>query len=339
MLRGKRLTTAAVSVAIALGVGHVTQYGFGIGSSASDAFQQPVPRPFRVADAGAGFFFNPLLPTEEAGSEIPTAPDVVAGPVSLPAGSLEPLSVPEDLSDLSGSGTRLRAEALGTICKVTAHAAAAAGAVIRVDLDACERDVPVSLAHAGLVFTEVTGPDGRLMADIPAFEADAEIRVSVAGQTAITLSVPVPDAVWYDRVALLWDGSVPLSIHALEPGARPGGTGHVWAEHPHSPARAEAAEGGYLMTLGDPSVGEPALAEVYSFPSRRISGDGTVALSVSASVTEASCGRDVPVRILQVESGATARDTMFSVAFPGCDAVGQYLVLKNLLEDLKVAQN
>ena len=331
-----RVTTAAATLAIAFGAGHVMQFGFATGFALGVDPAQPAPRPSRTrpdnAGSGSSWHHSPLLPSPVSEmateGEVPPEPQAAVEPAGFPASALAPLQVPDDASVLSLSATGVRAEALGTICQVLATAEAAPGAVIEVELDACERDVPVSVSHAGLSFTEATGSDGRMTTKIPAFGADGEVEMSVAGQPPITVSVAVPDAELYDRVALVWNGRAALSIRALEHGAAPGRAGHVSTEHPQSPARAEAAEGGYLMVLGDPTLADPALAEVYSFPSGRVSGAGTVELSVSAAVTEASCGRDVPVRILQSHAGARPRDTMFSVAFPGCEAVGQHLVLK-----------
>lgn len=339
-----RMLTAVVTIAIAIGAGHIMQYSL----SEARSYDQPAPRPASLRarslrpETQDMMLYSPLLPppASAAGPEgIPYAPEAMVEPIAFPRGALAPVAVPADLSGLAAAGLLARAETLGTICQVEAHAEAAPGALIRVDLDACERDIPVSVSHAGLAFSARTGAEGRFSAEIPAFTPLAEVRVSVAGQRPIVLSVDVPDAVWYDRVALAWDGSAPLSIHALELGAGVGSAGHVSTAHPSGPERAEAAEGGFLLRLGEPTLSEAALAEVYSFPSGRIARQGTVRLSVSAEVTETTCGRNLPVRILQSSAGGAPRESTVSVAFPGCDAVGNILVLKNLLEDLKIARN
>ena len=340
-----RMTTAAVTLAIAIGAGHLMQ--FGLGTSEHVDSQQPAPRPASlrprapVAEASTMLFYNPLLHSGEAPEEsqrVPDAPDAALHPLSFPAPSAPPIAVPAETSSLPANGVLARKDGLGTICKVEAEATAGAGAVIHVTLDACERDVPVLVQHAGLTFSGSTDAQGKLIADIPAFEPEARVSLSVAGRDPILLDVDVPAAVWYDRVALSWNGSAPLTIHALEMGADPGSAGHVSTLRPRSPERADAAEGGYIVRLGNPAIGDGAVVEVYSFPSGRMDGRPTVRLSVSAEVTNATCDRRVPVRILQSLAGSIGNAETVAIAFPGCEAVGDILVLKNLLEDLKIAQ-
>ncbi len=339
-----RMLTAVVTIGVAIGAGHIMQTRL----AESPRYDTPAPRPSGLRprplspEAQNMMMYSPLLPGPARASgpeDVPADPQAATEPLSFPESRLTPVSVPADESGLEAASHLARAETFGNACEVQAHAEAAPGAVIHVHLDACDRDMPVSISHAGLSFSARTGEDGRLTAQIPAFTPEAEIAVSVAGQRPVTLEVAVPDAVWYDRVALAWDGSAPLSIHALELGADVGSDGHVSTAHPSAPERAEAAEGGFLLRLGEPSLSGTALAEVYSFPSGRVGRSGTVRLSVSAEVTETTCGRDLPVRILQSSAGSAPRETTVSVAFPGCEAVGNILVLKNLLEDLKIAQN
>ena len=81
------------------------------------------------------------------------------------------------------------------------------------------------------------------------------------------------------------------------------------------------------------------LAEIYTFPRDTLNGDGTERLSIEAEVTEANCGQDTLARTLEsdVEGAVAVIELTFTV--PGCDAVGDYLVLQNLLQDLRVATN
>ena len=60
---------------------------------------------------------------------------------------------------------------------------------------------------------------------------------------------------------------------------------------------------------------------------------------IEAEVTEANCGQDTLARTLEsdVEGAVAVIELTFTV--PGCDAVGDYLVLQNLLQDLRVATN
>jgi hypothetical protein len=61
-------------------------------------------------------------------------------------------------------------------------------------------------------------------------------------------------------------------------------------------------------------------------------------VSVEAEITEANCGRDVAAQTFHVHAGEIqTRD--LSMTIPACDAVGDFLVLNNLIEDLKIAAN
>ena len=95
----------------------------------------------------------------------------------------------------------------------------------------------------------------------------------------------------------------------------------------------------YLLRLGDSSLEDGHLAEVYTFPPGTALKEGDIALSLETEVTDANCGRDIEAQSLQ-KSGLermTARELVLSM--PACSAVGEYLVLKNMFDDLKIARN
>jgi hypothetical protein len=56
-------------------------------------------------------------------------------------------------------------------------------------------------------------------------------------------------------------------------------------------------------------------------------------------VTEANCGQDTLARTLELEEDGRVSVIELTFTLPGCDAVGDYLVLQNLLHDLRVASN
>ena len=82
------------------------------------------------------------------------------------------------------------------------------------------------------------------------------------------------------------------------------------------------------------------MAEVYTFPTSRASDAGTVALTVESEVTDANCGRDIAAQSIAPRGAGKpprTRDLVLSV--PDCGAKGDFLVLNNLLDDLKIAAN
>jgi hypothetical protein len=75
------------------------------------------------------------------------------------------------------------------------------------------------------------------------------------------------------------------------------------------------------------------LAEVYTFPK---SAEVPVQVVIEATVTEATCNRDLLGETLASVAGKVSV-TDLTVAMPGCDAVGDYLVLNNLLPEMNIA--
>ncbi len=79
------------------------------------------------------------------------------------------------------------------------------------------------------------------------------------------------------------------------------------------------------------------VADVYTFPVGRMEPAGPVVMTVEVEVTEANCDTDIAGQLLQRGGAGEISSMDISFAVPGCDAVGDILVLKNLLQDLKVA--
>jgi hypothetical protein len=92
-------------------------------------------------------------------------------------------------------------------------------------------------------------------------------------------------------------------------------------------------QGGYLTVLGDRTAPLPMLAEVYTFP---IDLAEPVDLTIEASVTDATCDRELLGEVLLSEGGEVTK-TDLTMATPTCDAIGDVLVLNNPLPDLKLA--
>ena len=74
---------------------------------------------------------------------------------------------------------------------------------------------------------------------------------------------------------------------------------------------------------------------LYTFPA---DPNAKAVVVVEAPVTEASCGREILAETL-VGSGSRVTINDLAAAMPGCDAIGDYLVLKNLVPDLNIASN
>ena len=210
--------------------------------------------------------------------------------------------------------------------------------VLRVEAP-CDAGARVVVQHAGLAVTERIGATGVLEVTLPAFAAAAEVEVAFNDGPALSARATVPDMALYDRVAVQWQAPDAFQLHAFEFGAGFDDPGHVSAATPRDPGHALRATGGFLMLLGDSRVSWPLLAEVYTFPSGGVPREGTVAIEIEAMVTAEVCGREMLGETLEIHGGGAVRVRELTLAMPGCEAEGQYIVLKNALEALTIAAN
>lgn len=79
------------------------------------------------------------------------------------------------------------------------------------------------------------------------------------------------------------------------------------------------------------------MAEVYTFPTRMTDVAGTVALTVEAEILASNCDSSVEAQTLEIRNGGTLTSKELTIDVPGCDTVGDFLLLKNIVEDLTIA--
>lgn len=230
--------------------------------------------------------------------------------------------------------------AVELLCDVTAAARPIAAAMVNLTLSApCLVDERVTVHHSGLLFNQTTDATGAFDITVPAMEQEATFVVAFTNGEGAVAQTTVEELADYDRVALQWKGDTGFELHAREFGADYGEDGHVWSGATRDMSFAVTGQGGYISLLGDASVPDGLLAEVYTFPRDAAQGIGSVDLSVETEVASNNCGLEIEAQTLQTHSGndITSRDLTLSV--PDCEASGNFLVLNNLFEDLKVASN
>lgn len=234
------------------------------------------------------------------------------------------------------------------VCGMSAQADAMPGALVALQVSApCRGNERVTVHHQGMMFTATLDVAGQLDLAVPALASTAVFIVepsSVAaavddaggltpvappegGAVAIAL---VPDMARVDRIVLQWSGNSAFEVHAREFGAQYGEAGHIW----HG---ADATSGaGQVIRLGDSTQLAPRLVEVYSFQRDLSDVSGNIEISVEAEVTEINCGREISAQSLRLSAGRMqTRDLV--LAMPDCSALGDFLVLNNLVENLKIA--
>ena len=225
-------------------------------------------------------------------------------------------------------------------CEITANARPIAAAMVNLRVSAdCLPNERVTVHHSGLLFNELTDANGALDIIVPAMAAEATFVVAFNNGEGAVAQAVVDELGEYDRVALQWKGDTGFELHAREFGADYGDEGHVWSGAARDLSFAVTGQGGYISTLGNERVADGLMAEVYTFPANPLQNPSNVDLSVETEVAKNNCGLEIEAQTLQTKSGndITSRDLTLSV--PDCDAAGNFLVLNNLLEDLKVASN
>ena len=223
-------------------------------------------------------------------------------------------------------------------CDFTATARPVAAAMVKVGLDApCLPDERVTVHHNGMIFTETTSDTGTLDLTLPALAGDAVFIFAFANGDGAVASTRVEDISDFRRVVVQWKGETGFEIHAREFGAEYGAPGHVWTGAPGGMADAVTGRSGMITRHGDAAAPEALVAEVYTFPVAASGRVGEVALSVETEVGAANCGLEIEAQALQMSADGDLVTRNLTMAVPDCDAQGSFLVLNNLLEDLKIA--
>lgn len=308
------LAFGAAVLGLALGAGHLVQKEAG-----SDALA-------RAASAPAPWD-SPVVPKNIV--TLSAGPVASGQPATLPAGQAVQATVAPPVAPATAApATALLAP--DADCKPLLSVSALPGALLDLSLRApCAAGERVVLRHDGLALTARIADDGTLSTLLPALDRTGTVMVLMPDGARIAAAAPV-DMEGIERFALQWQGHDALQLNAYEDGARHGEAGHVWSGNPGLP---DPRRGGHMLILGDAKADLPLRAAVYSFPTdptRRI------ALSVEAEVTTQTCATEILGETLHSRDGlVTVSDILF--VMPGCDAVGDFLVLNNLLTGTTLA--
>ena len=307
----QRIIRVAAIVAVAGATGFVMQ--------SQDKAQQriaavvePPAGPAIVPQAAAA-----LPPTLVAAPPVTAATAAIAVAVAAPAPAPEPVAPPPATAKPA--------------CSDDMALIAQPGAMLDLGLLAtCRPDQRVLIRHGGLVITGRTSSAGTLIASVPALASPAEVTLAFADGTEVSQTVTVPDLADFDRFGVQWMEGDAFQLHAFTPATG----GEVFGDTTPRPGPA----GGFLTRLGDPTAPRPLLAEVYTYPAKLRALSGDVALNIESAITATTCGREVLDETLQLSAGRlTLRD--LTIEMPGCDAIGEYVVLPNPVAPEKLASN
>ncbi len=222
-------------------------------------------------------------------------------------------------------------------CAIDVQGSVKAGALMELSITApCNSGESVAFEHAGLKFSEQLGPDGSLIVEVPAMTASARVALHFADGADKDVELNVPDFEAFDRIAVIWQGATGLQLHALEGGAGYDEAGHIWADTPGTPDAAIKETGGFISVLGSTASG--FAADVYTYPAGLMRQGIEPEVSIEAQVMEHTCGGEIEGWILRTNPGRAPNVEPLKIMVPGCEAVGEFLVLRNLPVELKLAR-
>ena len=361
MSRARQIIMAGGTFSVALGIGFVMQNGDALAGRFAEEPRAPVVQNLPLV---AGMPQVPMghLPASAIQLEsvaVAMVADPVAAPDSLvrmaavlPTDTVAPSFAADQVElaavETSASLTDAMPEGLPAPpadpiitqinCDASLTAVAGVAAMVELTLSApCSPDAAVVVHHQGMMFTIITDSTGAAFVTVPALAETSVFVAELSDGKGAAASVIVPDLTDFDRAVLQWRGPEGMELHALEFGASYADAGHVWSGAARDASAAVLAQGGFLTRLGDDKAENALIAEVYTFPSGTVARDGTVDLSVEAEVTEANCGKDIAAQSIQMTAAPGLAVVDLTMTMPDCTAVGEYLVLNDMLADLTLA--
>jgi hypothetical protein len=331
----RRILTAGTTFFLAAATGYAMQNGGTIGAR---LFAEDAAKAVTVVDVPAPTLAAEMMQINEAtvmslsadttlpagGAEHPVLPQLPGMTVQALVGGADlaarMIKVEHGFVRAKSDADRIYS-AFGVACAATVlNLTAAKPAMLMLDLAApCHPDERLTVSHAGIGVTMKTDAEGHLAAAIPAMTADGAVSVHFVTGERNDAVQSVPDIATVQRIAVLSEGQAGFALSVYENGAAYRAAGHVRAAVPRD---AKTAEGGFMMVLGDPALDQAMLAQIYSAPStltnRRI--------DVETEVTSDTCGKVQTAEAVWTSDGKAMADTL-SLTMPGCDAVGDLIVM------------
>lgn len=332
MRHSKEIVTAVGTLAIAVGIGFFMQSS----EAAKERYGKQArptmiesPEVFQNGALGADILLQVQEIELTSATEIPASVPVPASDTDVYRASA-PADLPRQPEDVPGA----------EICGISAQAVAVEAAMVSLSLDApCSPNERLTVHHNGMMFTQTTDAAGSLELTVPALAEQAVFIMAFSDGDGAVAQTTVTDISQYDRVAIQWRGEAGFELHAREFGAEYGQPGHQWSGGAQNRDGLVRGENGLVTRLGDSLTAEPLMAEVYTFPRGKSARFGNVDISVEAEVTGSNCGREIEAESLEIFGGRQMRTRNLTLSVPDCSAVGSFLVLNNLVSDLKVAGN
>ncbi len=314
----RKLTLLVATGALALGAGHVVQKR----AAERMAAAQPDLTVSSITPVAAGPD-RVEIPATAPKVELPPLPvSVVDAP---PAPETPVLAAADPAPEMQPPVAAAAPEVQD--CPVQLSLIPQAGGMIGLSLLApCHSEERIVLRHAGVAVTGKTSASGAYFGALPALTQTAEVEVLFSSSDRAKAELAIPEAAQLRRFVVQWQDADAFQLHAFESGAGYNQPGHYSAAFAGTPG-----QGAFMTLLGDSTTDLPLLAEVFTYAPGQ---DAEIVLE--AAVTETTCGREIIGETVMAEAGVVDLADL-SLAMPGCEAIGDILVLKNLVQDMKLA--
>ncbi len=185
--------------------------------------------------------------------------------------------------------------------------------LVSLDLP-CRRSEQIKISHAGLAFDLRTDDTGSAVFEMPILDYSGVIESRLRDGSAISRSIPGDDAGGINRVAVEWfDGEM---------------------------ARVSFSDGSAkdrnIIRLGD---GTGHVIDVVTKPQSARRFTAVDRLVIASQITEGNCLENRYGKVRRVLHNQPAVEYDLSIAAPGCSRIGTSMVLKNVLQDLILAED
>lgn len=208
-------------------------------------------------------------------------------------------------------------------CSVAVFAQAQEGAMVELNVDApCQIEQAFTIRHEGVSIMGQTDNIGLAQIMVPALDKSATFDMTFEDGEMVTASAEVPELADYARAVLYWEGAPGFELHAFHNGATYGAEGHVW--------RGTAAGNAAFFSAD----ADGHALEVYTVP---LSDADALTLTVEAEVNADNCGQAIQAQTIHVNPIQLLTRDEVELNMPDCASIGEYLVLKNMFEDLTLA--
>ena len=244
------------------------------------------------------------------------------------------------------TSSKLPAQGGVKTCNISLHAEVQPRAMVALTLTgSCLPNETIVLHHSGLIFSLKTDSKGIAKVIVPALVKKAIfIAIYENGDGALTM-IDVPDMVRYQRIVLQWQGAKGLQLHAYKDGAGYGTEGHFWSQTGALDADKPDGDGRFFSLLGDAKLSDGFHAEIATFPTQELFDTQPASLSVEMEITVENCGRIIAGELLTLTAGMKANTQSSQESYsrrltlfvPECDMVGDFIIIKNVIEDLKLS--